>query len=525
MVDNLGVVTAIAKGTTTITASYNSFKVECIVSVSPWPYNPTGLEQSHGYVDLGLSVNWATCNVGADKMEGYGDYYAWGETETKTTYNSSTYKYYKNNHLTKYDVESNNYYADNKILLDESDDVAHVKWGGNWRIPTKAEFNELLINCKWTRTTQNGVNGYKVTSKKPGYTDRSIFLPAAGRLSDTNQNFTETEGHYWSSSLSTYGPVRSWGLTIGSDRSINWESRYYGLSVRSVCPSETWEGITSIEIDTSNTSMAIGEGYKISAKIKSGDLDYSCFSDSIKWSSSDESVAKVDSTGVISALSIGTTLITASYNNLNSECLIKVASWPYTPTGTEQSQGYVDLGLSVRWATCNVGAEKEEDFGDYYAWGDIETKSLYNWSDYKYCKGSDTTLTKYNNSNIYGTVDGKIILDESDDVAHVKWGGCWRIPTKEEFDELRINCSWTWITLNGVSGYKVTSNKPGYANRSIFLPAARFAGGSGLFGHYWSSSLSTSIPYYAWQLDFYSGFFSTTSIYRCYGETVRPVCP
>ena len=190
---------------------------------------------------------------------------------------------------------------------------------------------------------------------------------------------------------------------------------------------------------------------------------------------------------------------------------------------------YVDLGLSVKWATCNVGAENPEDYGDYYAWGETETKDYYDWSTYKWCNGSISTMTKYCTNSDDGTVDNKTQLDLSDDVAHVKWGGSWRMPTDDELTELRntSNCTWTWTTQGGKNGYKVTSKKNG---NSIFLPAAGCRGGgslsnAGSLGYFWSSSLDTSDSYYACSVVFDSGCVYRSSYYRCYGQSVRPVCP
>ncbi|MBO7112331.1 MAG: hypothetical protein J6V75_00065, partial [Bacteroidaceae bacterium] len=134
----------------------------------------------------------------------------------------------------------------------------------------------------------------------------------------------------------------------------------------------------------------------------------------------------------------------------------------------ESEYAYVDLGLSVKWATCNVGASKPEEYGDYYAWGETEPKTTYDWSTYKWCKGSSATMTKYCNNSSYGNngfTDTKTTLDPEDDVAHVKWGGNWRMPTISEFEDLINNCTWTWTTQNGVNGYKVTSKKSGYTDR------------------------------------------------------------
>ena len=190
---------------------------------------------------------------------------------------------------------------------------------------------------------------------------------------------------------------------------------------------------------------------------------------------------------------------------------------------------YVDLGLSVKWATCNVGATKPEDYGDYFAWGETEPKSTYDWSTYKWCLGTDNTLTKYCKSSAYGTIDNKTILDLSDDAARVNWGGSWRMPTYAELKELRENCLWTWVCQNGVYGYRVTSKKPGYTNKSIFLPAASFRGYDswkyhvGSYGSYWSSSLHFSVPYRVWELSFNSESESIYGGRRCQGQSVRPV--
>ena len=191
----------------------------------------------------------------------------------------------------------------------------------------------------------------------------------------------------------------------------------------------------------------------------------------------------------------------------------------------------VDLGLSVKWANMNVGANAPEDYGDYFAWGETEPKEVYDWSTYKYCNGSYYTLTKYNNRSSYGSVDNKTTLKLADDAARVNWGGSWRMPTEVEQDELCNNCTWTRTTQNGVSGYKVTSKKSGYTNKSIFLPAAGYRCGSSLnlAGNsnllFWSSSRYTDDPSHAYGLHFFAGFVNARNNNRSHGLSVRPVCP
>lgn len=197
-------------------------------------------------------------------------------------------------------------------------------------------------------------------------------------------------------------------------------------------------------------------------------------------------------------------------------------------SGRNNGHGYVDLGLSVKWSTCNVGASMPEGYGNYFAWGETSPKNLYFRENYKYMKGSSYTITKYCTDSEDGMIDLKSALELSDDVARVIWGGSWRIPTDEELNELRntLNCTWTWTSKNGVKGYKVTSKING---NSIFLPAAGYrAQGTiasvGSSGHYWSSSLNTVNSYEAINMRFYEGVVEWGINSRYYGFPVRAVC-
>ena len=198
-------------------------------------------------------------------------------------------------------------------------------------------------------------------------------------------------------------------------------------------------------------------------------------------------------------------------------------------TGTpEEAHEFVDLGLSVKWATCNVGASKPEEYGDYFAWGEVEPKNNYSLSTYKYCNGTNNSMTKYsakNDVNRGEFYDNKIVLGPEDDAATVNWGGEWRMPTKEEQDELRNKCTWEWTTLNGVKGYAVI----GINRNVIFLPAAGCFGewsrlGTGVFGYYWSSSLYTNSSDNAYYLGSYSDKLYEYYFYRYFGLPVRAVC-
>ena len=493
-------------------------------------------------VDLGLSVRWATFNVGATKPEEYGDYFAWGETEPRSTYYGwVTYKWCNGSSydLTKYCYKSyygNNGFTDTKTTLDLEDDVAHVKWGGNWRMPTKAEQDDLRNKCTWTwyssgNTEFNGVAGYKVTSTIEGYTDRSIFLPAAGYRYGTVLYSVGGDGNYWSSSLGTDGPGYACSLCFNSD-SVDWygNSRSIGQSVRPVCPSEEWFSSVSISFVEDSRTMLVGGSAMLNVTVKQN--DEVCDNSLIVWTSDNPSVAVVNENGVVTALSAGTAKITVSIQSVSAQCTITV-----TDDESKVIHEFVDLGLSVKWGIFNVGATKPEDCGGYYAWGETETKSSYTWTNYKFRTSGDSydnvKFSKYNNSSSYGPIDNKTTLDLEDDVAHVKWGGSWRMPTKAEQDELRDNCTWKWYSsgnteFNGVAGYKVTSNKEGYNDRFIFLPAAgcrRFTDfdGIGYDGGYWSSLLYTDGPDVAYYLYFGSDGVNWIRN-RDVGQSVRPVC-
>ena len=191
---------------------------------------------------------------------------------------------------------------------------------------------------------------------------------------------------------------------------------------------------------------------------------------------------------------------------------------------------YVDLGLpsGLKWATCNVGATKPEEYGNYYAWGETEPKTTYNWSNYKWCNGRANTQTKYCTDSNYGyVVDNKTVLELADDAARANWGGKWRMPTDAECTELRENCTWTWTSDyngTGVAGRIVT----GTNGNSIFLPAAGYRASdvlydAGSWGDCLSSSLYTGEPSYALYVNFDSDGVDRRCYYRYWGRSVRPV--
>lgn len=190
----------------------------------------------------------------------------------------------------------------------------------------------------------------------------------------------------------------------------------------------------------------------------------------------------------------------------------------------------VDLGLSVKWADCNIGANKPEEYGNYYAWGEIEPKDYYDWSTYKY--GSYyNELTKYCTNSYYGNfgkegfIDNKTVLEPDDDVAIQILGDKWRMPTDKEWTELREKCTWLWATRNGIRGREIKSKING---NSIFLPSSGYRDSNslyinGYYASYWSSSLDTDYPIATWGITIFSDDVRRYDHFRYYGLPVRPV--
>ncbi len=192
--------------------------------------------------------------------------------------------------------------------------------------------------------------------------------------------------------------------------------------------------------------------------------------------------------------------------------------------GNSNGYEFVDLGLSVKWASMNVGADKISDHGGYFAWGETDNKDDYTWSAYKHGSSADN-LTKYN------FMDNGLALEAADDAAAVNWGGAWRMPTGSEWEELcsKRNCTWEWTSIENASGYRITSKKAGFTDKSIFLPAAGYYRGCSIEGaassaYYWSSTRNEPFPDRALCLYFIPNFVGTgNNGFRNGGFSVRPV--
>ena len=505
-------------------------------------------EPTYNYVDLGLpsGLKWATRNLGKDGFvsspEEYGDYYAWAELAPyyssrnpftwvagKTGYNWASYQWCQgtNTTLTRYNNKTANGDVDNKTVFSDynyADDAAQSLDGGKWRTPTDAEWAELIANCTWTWTTQNGVNGCLVSSSN----GKSIFLPAAGCWVSNNTTSTDTGdwGNYWSASLHTDDPRYSMrvGFSSSSASSVSRGWRYYGRSIRPVYDEAI---IPVVSMKLNKTSLTIEAGNTETLTVLTSPTNPT--NKAAVWTSSNTGIATVDNNGTVRGMAAGTATITATTVNGGKTAVCTV-------TVTPSTHAYVDLGLpsGLKWATCNLGASTPEGYGDYYAFGETDTyyssqnpltwksgkSGGYHWSSYTWCEAVnayDYNMTKYNAS------DNKTVLDMADDAARANWGGTWRMLTEAEWNELLNNCTWTETTRNGVSGRLVT----GTNGNSIFLPAAGTRAGINLLypgsdGHYWSSS-ATTIPSTSYAKFMRFGYNNCTSGGRSNGRSVRPV--
>lgn len=514
---------------------------------------PDGEINGYGYVDLELPSGtlWATMNIGANKIEDFGEYYAWGESEAKLGFSWYNYKYYK----VRYSERPNAFPTYNELenigeeIQNTKYDAAHVIMEGTWVMPTKAQIDELQDSsyCEWTWIN----NGYCVKSKING---KSIFLPAAGvKESDLDDS---NSGYYQSSTLCEGIPSCNYFLGFYSgNHSTNGSSIYYGRTIRPViCATASSEpNVVSGHPIYNDKSTATILNCQIKGKWSSVLNHGICWNTSGNPTISDN--YKVDGhrgvssyNAVINGLEEGLTYYIRAYatNNIGTsygeEVMYIHANNNLLADGQKNGHDYVDLGLpsGTKWATANIGASVPEDYGNYYAWGETEIKEDYSWSTYKYFFDNNGDNVPYDDN--WRVESGELkdigcnIAGTQYDVAHMKWGDSWKIPTSAQMDELQNKeyCEWTWTLLNGVKGYIITSKLNG---KSMFLPAC------GVFyktkqqhmntdGHYWLSTSETSNTFYADYLIFYSDSYETRHKSepfqdydgRYHGRAIRPVC-
>ena len=473
---------------------------------------------------------------------------------------------------------SSEYYAYGDASYNLYDQTGEADWGCNaisnggdkpnqWRTLTKDEW-AYVINTRTTSSGKryakaqvNGVNGlillpddwntsyYTLNSTDNSGADftsntitatqwqtleqkGAVFLPAGGyRMFGTSVEEVGDFGIYWTSSTYEYAYTDASSIWFSnSNVSTNGAGgRSNGNAVRLACQSNPrirtigmsnvtpTSATANAEVDFTGTVQARGVCWNTTGNPMVEDTYFYAGTGTGCY------------TAQLTGLQTNATYYVRAYAKIGGTYRYGNTLTFTTPDDGCNGHEYVDLGLpsGLLWATCNIGATNPEDYGNYYAWGETTTKSEYNWSTYQYCNGSGSTLTKYCNSSSYGYngfVDNITTLFPEDDAATANWGGNWRMPTKEEFEELYNNTTVTWTQQNGVNGRLFTATN----GNSLFLPAAGYRINSSLldvggYGIYWSSSLYTGNPNYAWYFYFDSGNYTADSYGRYGGFTVRPV--
>jgi len=452
-------------------------------------------------VDLGLSVKWASFNYGASSEEEVGALIGWGELTGKNT--STNLKWYPT------------LKPEGDIILTDND-IVYQKWGDQWRMPSVDDFNELMEKCTWDFTEVNGVKGFTVT----GSNGNSIFLPVTGyRVGDTVSS--EDSCYYWSGILDKSDVNKAFGLmaSVGDTAVISFD-RYTGLAIRAVY-GEYANAIVldGFDVTPDQYSASITSHYK-------GDIGHITsltlyYSTSSSLSNAKQLVSTASSSGQttfdLSSLSYGTTYyyyVEANYNNGSKTFRSEINSFTTLPKYLEAQA--VDLGLSVKWASWNMGATSITDYGKVFGWGDpdgsITESGKWSTTDFAQDITSDESFV-----NISGT---------KYDIATNIWGGKWRLPTVAELEELFSQCTVTYkgqYQGSTVNGYLVTAKN----GESIFIPANGFynANGQSMKGktYLWSSE-RTSTTYAKYERVLQDCTNSTLTALFTLRMSVRPVC-
>ena len=423
-------------------------------------------------IDLGLSVKWRSSNVGANSPEEYGAYFSWSETIEKDFY-----------------ADGINVAPFKTIQYTRNYDAARANLDKNWRMPSPKEFEELATKCEWIWGTNKGVPGYLVK----GINGNSIFLPVGGYKQQSDNNEENTAGCYWTSAKDDAFVNKYNGNAISfkfdnTRKQIAAREAYIGMNVRPVyygLNSDYQYNLVSIT-DITSASFNIIMDYK-----NPHNYMFAKVGAVVKESGISDEGEKI----YLSDFAYCDDIFKIRVNELNPGKKYEISAWGVIEDGMFAYQtvspvisvttkalnlediSTVDLGLSVLWSSCNLGAYAPDDKGDYFAWGEVvPNKDRYDIDNWAFAAGNyhDITSTEY-------------------DAAHVTLGDGWRIPTETEVRELIAKCKWEKVFNKGTLGYKVT----GPNGNSIFLPAAGYRSLDKLIdyadiGEYWISTVSAN---------------------------------
>lgn len=533
---------------------------------------------------------WAKVNIGATSPEDFGDKYAWGELVTKSSYTTANYTYSDNPTTlpAERDVATQKLgsdwrmptYAEIKELCNQctwtwttvngtKGYLVEGKNGNSIFMPAAGDFDGTRFNDKniygyyWTsscidsryahalnfNSTGTLLNPYHdryhgrsvrpvyVGSNKPQTTPVSEITLSANSLTlNVGEASTLTatilpenatdKSVAWTSSNETVATINAEGQisALAAGEAIVTCAAADGSGVKATCTINVNPAlITNIQI-SGPQSLYVGKTATYTSTLSPSGL-----SAVVIWTSDNTAVASIDSnTGVVSAKSPGLCHIIATTDDegrMSASLELTVTYENKAPNGVEM----VDLGLpsGTLWATVNIGATKPEGYGSYFAWGETTQNSSYQWSNYKHCKGSATTLTKYCTLETKGVVDNLTELLPEDDAAATVWGNAWKTPTLTQLVELMNGAYITseWVTINGIKGRKITSKVNG---NTIFMPAgghkrSTSVYNTGAHGYYLSSTLRKSNPESAEGRALTTDCFYAIEATRCHGLNVRAV--
>ena len=473
--------------------------------------------ETEDYVDLGLDgLLFATKNVGAKNPEDAGGFFAWGEVKPKSYYDWKTYKWA--NPATEreyiYDEVTFSRYScpwdgtPDYPFLQPEDDAATVILGEGWRTPTFEEMIELL-KCEYRRAVRNGVFGFEYI----GPNGNSIFLPACGDIVEDHLINVEYGAKYWCSDC----PTGTSATILDIDRfGAVWgghELRMLGLPIR---PVRTEKAPVVRGLIFNVLDRYIEQAGQLLATIKREDYSAAdcqnledAYGQAVAVRENPEKQKFID----------------------EAARSLRLAIMDLKPLPKPSDITAVDLGLSVRWASANIGARNEDEYGYYISWGELVPKPIgfYRWTDYLLCKevneadNNYTLLTKYVTDSRWGEVDNKTRLDPEDDAAHEYLGGDWRTPTTEEAKELLEKCTFEEIFRRGEHVMKVT----GPNGNHILFPYAGYACWQSrvvFTVSCWTSDLVADFPVRACCFNL-TGFAGISWEDRIDGLPVRAVCP
>jgi hypothetical protein len=451
-------------------------------------------------VDLGLGVSWADRNMDAYTPGNYGGLYGWADTTGL-----------------KISIDRDDYPNANPPgnISGTDFDIAKVHWGNGWRLPTESEFAELIERCRWMVDSVDGTLGARAV----GPNGNSIFLPFGGYRECDEAIISGGYGTFLTGTLSdslskvNFGAQIAYGFKGGlktndllRQADVSW-TRYSGLSVRPVRSRNVTISVITNDVKSVSPTTVIFSGttYGSSAPHVEASVGIMMAAQPKlldDWGKCPhimlDTVAEGDFGCNWIDLVPKRTYYYRAFLNIDGKLYlgnVKNFTTPdYDPAGEA-----VDLGLSVKWASCNIGAVTPEQSGGYYNWAGPSDDKI----------GAQVNET----ANITRSP-----LDE----ATSRWGGSWRMPTEAEIRELCAKCNWEWSLVKGVNGMKVT----GPSGRSIFLPAAGQRQGNDIIGNgesgsYWGG---TSTDKFASGLSFFSNNYGTVKVsHHEYGFSVRAV--